>query len=127
MGANVNFQDGKGMTALHHGLEKGFEPAPPQHTVTPSAIGLGTLLDLRVLTYSPSMVPFENVNNHSTGKTNLAVSSASRPVPAAELIPSTATCSEERGSHRLWPGGVRRELAEVDPYGRFVRWLANKP
>jgi hypothetical protein len=25
------------------------------------------------------------------------------------------------------PGGVRRELAEVDPHGRFVRWLANKP
>ena len=40
---------------------------------------------------------------------------------------STATSSEEKGSHRLWPGGVRRELAEVDPYGRFVRWLANKP
>ena len=40
---------------------------------------------------------------------------------------STATSSEEKGSHRLWPGGVRREVAEVDPYGRFVRWLANKP
>src|SRR5580658_2175654 len=25
------------------------------------------------------------------------------------------------------PGGVRRELAVVDPHGRFVRWLANKP
>jgi hypothetical protein len=40
---------------------------------------------------------------------------------------STATSSGEKRSHRLWPGGVRRELAEVDPYGRFVRWLANKP
>jgi hypothetical protein len=48
---------------------KGRQPlSPPQHTVTPSAIALGTLLDLRALTYSPSMVPFENVNNHSTGK-----------------------------------------------------------
>ena len=26
-GANVNFQDGKGKTALHHGIEKEFDPA----------------------------------------------------------------------------------------------------
>jgi NAD(P)-dependent dehydrogenase (short-subunit alcohol dehydrogenase family) len=36
---------------------------------------------------------------------------------------STATSSEEKRSHRLWRGGVRRELADVDPYGRFVRGL----
>jgi hypothetical protein len=39
---------------------------------------------------------------------------------------STATSSEEKGSHRLWPGGVRRELAEVD-HMVDLRWLANKP
>src|SRR5690242_8556924 len=39
-------------------------------------------------------------------------SNAARPLPLLK----------ER-SHRLWRGGVRRELADVDPYGRFVRGL----
>jgi hypothetical protein len=60
----------QGVASGERGAGKGRQPlSPPQHTVTPSATALGTdCLILRALTYSPSMGPFVNVNNHSTGK-----------------------------------------------------------